>query len=167
MAQRENWQFWFFGVSMSVSIIRRYLSVCNTCVYITLWFFLYSCQCSQKHVNNVRAFPCQWGRSNRPRIRPGTEKSLNAPWELSELALSRDYAKKIDPCRMLVWLGRRTVQNMYHRIGSVHWYLISLYKLGRSCSNSNLLRPRVPQMCFRSCSSSIYAEFYFCLITIM
>ena len=30
---------------------------------------------------------------------------------------------KIDPCRMLVWLGRRTVQNMepgYHRIGSVH-----------------------------------------------
>ena len=25
----------------------------------------------------------QWGRSNRPRIRPGTVKSLNAPWELS------------------------------------------------------------------------------------
>ena len=24
----------------------------------------------------------QWGRSNRPRIRPGTVKSLNAPWEL-------------------------------------------------------------------------------------
>ena len=23
----------------------------------------------------------QWGRSNRPRIRPGTVKSLNAPWE--------------------------------------------------------------------------------------
>jgi len=33
----------------------------------------------------------------------------------------RDYAKKIDPCRMLVWLGPSTVQNMgYHRIGSVH-----------------------------------------------
>jgi len=51
----------------------------------------------------------QWCRSNRPRIRPGTVKSLNAPWELSKLALARDYAKKIDPCRMLVWLGRRTV----------------------------------------------------------
>ena len=51
----------------------------------------------------------QWGRSNRPRIRPGTVKSLNAPWELSKLALSRDYAKKIDPCRMLFWLGPRTV----------------------------------------------------------
>ena len=25
----------------------------------------------------------QWGRSNRPRIRPGTVKSLNVPWELS------------------------------------------------------------------------------------
>ena len=25
----------------------------------------------------------QWGWSNRPRIRPGTVKSLNAPWELS------------------------------------------------------------------------------------
>ena len=25
----------------------------------------------------------QWGRSNRPRIGPGTVKSLNAPWELS------------------------------------------------------------------------------------
>ena len=25
----------------------------------------------------------QWGRSNSPRIRPGTVKSLNAPWELS------------------------------------------------------------------------------------
>ena len=48
----------------------------------------------------------QWGRSNRPRIRPGTVKSLNAPWEL---ALRRNYAKKIDPCRMLVWLGGRTV----------------------------------------------------------
>ena len=51
----------------------------------------------------------QWDRSNRPRTRPGTVKSLNAPWELSLLALSRDYSKKIDPCRMLVWLGRRTV----------------------------------------------------------
>ena len=28
----------------------------------------------------------QWGRSNRPRIRPGTVKSLNAPRELSSLA---------------------------------------------------------------------------------
>ena len=31
--------------------------------------------------------------------------------------------RKIDPCRMLVWLGRRTVQNMepsYHRIMSIH-----------------------------------------------
>ena len=51
------------------------------------------------------------GRSNRLRIRPDTVKSLKAPWELSWLALRRDYAKKIDPCRMLVWLGRRTVQN--------------------------------------------------------
>ena len=25
------------------------------------------------------------------------------------IALRRDYTKKIDPCRMLVWLGRRTV----------------------------------------------------------
>ena len=39
----------------------------------------------------------QWGRSNRPRIRSGTVKSLNAPWELSKL------------CRMLFWLGPRTV----------------------------------------------------------
>ena len=54
----------------------------------------------------------EWGRSNRPRIRPGTVKSLNAPRGLSQLALRQDYAKKIDPCRMLVWLGRRTVQNM-------------------------------------------------------
>ena len=51
----------------------------------------------------------QWDRSYRPRIRPGTVISLNGPWELSLLALSPDYAKKIDPCRMLVWLGRRTV----------------------------------------------------------
>ena len=33
------------------------------------------------------------------------------------IAFRRNYAKKIDPCRMLVWLGRRTVQNM---VGSVH-----------------------------------------------
>ena len=51
----------------------------------------------------------QWGRSNRPRIMPVTVKSLNAPWELSYLVLRRDCDKKIDPCRMLVWLGRRTV----------------------------------------------------------
>ena len=37
-----------------------------------------------------------------------------------QLTLRRNYAKKIDPCRMLAWLGQRTVQNMepgYHRIG--------------------------------------------------
>ena len=51
----------------------------------------------------------QWDRSNRLRIRSGTVKSLHAPRELSLLALRQDYAKKIDPCRMLVWLGRRTV----------------------------------------------------------
>ena len=45
----------------------------------------------------------QWGRLNRPRIRPGTVKSERA------IVLRRDYAKKIDPCRMLVWLGRSTV----------------------------------------------------------
>ena len=78
-------------------------------------------------LNIIHGGLSQWGRSNRPRIRPGTVKTLNAPWELSKLALRRDYAKKIDPCRMLVLLGRtRTVQNM-----------------GKNCSNSNLLRPRV------------------------
>ena len=60
-------------------------------------------------------------------IRPGTVKSLNAPWELSQLALRRDYAKKIDPCRMLVCLGLRTVQNVVilvvTRIGSVHAFI--------------------------------------------
>ena len=29
-----------------------------------------------------------WGRSNRSRIRPGTVKSLNAPWDLSWLLVS-------------------------------------------------------------------------------
>ena len=82
----------------------------------------------------------QWGWSNRPRIRPGTVKSLNAPWEFSQLALRRDYAKKIDPFRMLVWLGRRTVPQ--DRV-STRCYLAGRYKLGRSCLNSNLLRPRV------------------------
>ena len=79
----------------------------------------------------------QWGRSNRPRIRLGSVKSLNAPWELSQLALAWDYAKKIDPCRMLVWLGRHTV---LQDLVSTHCYLAGRYKLGRSCSNSNLLR---------------------------
>ena len=90
----------------------------------------------------------QWGRSNRPRIRPGTVKSPNAPWELSQLSLRRDYAKKIDPCRMLVWLGRRTVQNMVKNrasIGLGQYTLLSgrPVQTGRSCSNSNLLQPRV------------------------
>ena len=34
-----------------------------------------------------------------------------------QLTLRRNYAMKIDPCRMLAWLGQRTVQNMepgYH-----------------------------------------------------
>jgi len=35
----------------------------------------------------------------------------------------RDYAKKIDPCGMLVWLGRRTVQNTV--IGSGQYTLLS------------------------------------------
>ena len=67
-------------------------------------------------------------RSNRPRIRPGTVKILNAPWELSQLDLRRDYAKKIDPCRMLVWLKRRTVQTMVKNqaaIGSGQYTLLS------------------------------------------
>ena len=45
-----------------------------------------------------------------------------------ELALRRDHAKKIDPCRMLVWLGRRTVQNMVKNratIGSGQYTLLS------------------------------------------
>ena len=40
----------------------------------------------------------------------------------------RDYAKKIDPCRMLVWLGRLTVQNMVKNratIGSGQYTLLS------------------------------------------
>ena len=44
-----------------------------------------------------------------------------------KLALRRDYGEKIVPCRILVWLGRRT-----------RCYLAGRYKLGRSCSNSNL-----------------------------
>ena len=52
----------------------------------------------------------------------GTVKSLNAPQQLSQLALRRDYAKKIDPCRMLVWLGRRIVQNIV--IGSSQYTLL-------------------------------------------
>ena len=34
---------------------------------------------------------------------PGTVKSLNAAMGVVQLALRQDYAKKIDPCRMLVW----------------------------------------------------------------
>ena len=75
--------------------------------------------------------------SNRPRIRPGTVKILNAPWELSQLALALDYDMKIDHCFMLVWLGRCTVPQ--NRV-STRCYLAGRYKLGRSCSNSNLLR---------------------------
>ena len=88
----------------------------------------------------------QWGLSNKPRIRPGTVKSLNAPWELSFSQTSdvRNYAKKIDPCRMLVWLGRRTVQIWSQDRVSTRCYLAGRYKLGRSCLNSSLLRPRVP-----------------------
>ena len=54
----------------------------------------------------------QWGRSNRPRIRPGYCKKSERAMGVVQFALQRNYAKKIDPCRMLVWLGRRTVQNM-------------------------------------------------------
>ena len=90
--------------------------------------------------NPIHGGLIQRGRSNRPRIWPGTVKSLNAPWELSRLALRRDYAKKIDPCRMLVCLERRTVPQ--DRV-STRCYLAGRYKLGRSCSNSNLLRPRM------------------------
>ena len=32
--------------------------------------------------NTVARWTKPEGRSNRPRIRPGTVKSLNAPWEL-------------------------------------------------------------------------------------
>ena len=36
-----------------------------------------------KKIARIHGGLSQWGRSNRPRIRPGTVKSLNAPWELS------------------------------------------------------------------------------------
>ena len=66
-------------------------------------------------------------------IRPGTVKSLNAQWELSLLALRRDYSKKIDPCRMLVWLGRRTAQNLVYMLLSGRpvqtWQVLFEFKL--------------------------------------
>ena len=77
------------------------------------------------------------GSAKQAQNQAGYCKSLNAPWELFQLALRRDYAKKIDPCRMLVWIGRRTVPQ--DRV-STRCYLSGRYKLGRSCSNSNLLR---------------------------
>ena len=40
------------------------------------------------HVLSRHGGLSQWGRSNRPRIRSGTLKSLNAPLELSQLALT-------------------------------------------------------------------------------
>ena len=60
-----------------------------------------------------------WGRSNRPRITPGTEKSLNAPLELSQLAklaLSRKLPRKLTP--VVCQSGQGDV--LYQRIGSVH-----------------------------------------------
>ena len=58
-------------------------------------------------------------RSNRPWIRPGTVKSLNAPWELSQLALRRDYAGKLT--HVVCQSGWATYCTEYrHRIGSVH-----------------------------------------------
>ena len=102
----------------------------------------------------------QWGLSNRPRIRLGTVKSLNAPWEL--LALRRDYAKKIDPCRMLVWLGRGTVQNMVirvvtRRIGSGQYTLLSgrLVQTGQVLFEFKLLRPRVRRRMILDCLMKI------------
>ena len=68
------------------------------------------------------------------------KKSERAMGVVMQLALRRDYAKKIDPCRMLVWLGRRTVPEDQV---STRCYLPGRYNRGRSCSNSNLLRPRV------------------------
>ena len=63
------------------------------------------------------------GSAKQAQNQAGYCKSLNAPWELFQLALRRDYAKKIDPCRMLVWIGRRTVQNMV--VGSGQYTLLS------------------------------------------
>ena len=63
-----------------------------------------------------------------------------------KIYIRQDYAKKIDPCHMFVWLGRITVQNMVKNratIGSGQYTLLSGRLSGRSCSNSNLLRPRV------------------------
>ena len=49
----------------------------------------------------------------------------------------------MDPCRMLVWLGRRTV-SLYYRIGSVH---AVIWQAGSNWAGPvripNLLRPRV------------------------
>ena len=74
------------------------------------------------------------------------------------LALRRAYAKKIDPCRMLVWSGRHTVQNIkpgHHRIGSVqaviwqagtHWagpVRIQIY-YGPECMDLNTFQARKP-----------------------
>ena len=60
------------------------------------------------------------------------------------IAFRRNYAKKIDPCRMLVWLGRRTLQNRA-TTGSGQYTLLSgrPVQTGQVSSNSNLLRPRV------------------------
>ena len=41
----------------------------------------------------------QWGRSNRPRIGPGTVKSLNAPWELSSQPSDRTMSRKLIVCQ--------------------------------------------------------------------
>ena len=87
---------------------------CFKNLYIYNNFIVISCDPLLKR-DHCRLIQCS--RSNRP---IGTVKSLNAPWELSLLALSRDYAKKIDPCRMLVWLGRRTVP--YDRVSTgIEW----------------------------------------------
>ena len=60
-------------------------------------------------------------RLNRPWIRPGTVKSLNAPWELSQLALARDYAKKIDPCIPYTYLPTFLQNVQYALSHSLHF----------------------------------------------
>ena len=107
-------------------------SAINKCVSVF-------CCCSNCNLNNSKSrWPKPVGSVKQAQDQAGYCK--NVPWELSQLALSRDYAKKVDPCRMLVWLGRRTVPQ--NRVSTL-CYLAGRYKLGRSCSNSNLLRPRV------------------------
>ena len=82
----------------------NHLFTCLSPLYIYPSILILSIYCILIYLSLFHGGLSQWARSNRPMIWPGTVKSLIAPWELSQLALARDYANKIDP-----WLGRRTV----------------------------------------------------------